>query len=402
MADNTTTSQADFLRMAKGPINVNYPKLAPLLGLIKRDTARRNFVGTDIRVPQRLSLMPHAGLVAQGGTVNEPGPATSTQAYIKVCRLVQPMGITDELEHDSSDSDASWRDAQGQLIEEATDAHGRVANMLYNGDGTARIAEVTATNTTTTVAVGTTANFYSLQPDVYVDIRVRSTLAVISGGLRRRITAVSETAGTITVDTAVSTDNTMGVYLEGSAGDPVGLQGLEAAFAQSGTFENISRSTYPQWMAVDGRNGDTTATDLSEPIMDGAVRRVMKKAGKQPDWWLGDPAVIDRYAQTHLTLQRFPGEARVLDTGYMGVKYRTKDLYWDYDHPQGSLKGIDKAALTVYSATSAPDWYTFPNGQMWDNFGRSFAKEAWLHDRMNIGYHRLNSFVYVANLNGAS
>lgn len=406
MADTTTTNYADFLREMRGPITVNYSKLAPSLDLIKRDSSKSRFSGNQVRVPLVLSFMPHAGLVREGGTVNEPGPFESTQAHIKLCRLVQPMGITDEAIQDSENtSDTSWKEAEGNNIEQCVSAMARTANMLINGAGDGLIASITSGATSATQTIGTSANFYFLQPGVYVDVRTRSNGNLVTDGARRKIASVDEAAGTVTLDLSITTTTNEGLYLESSytsAGDLNGWQGLQQALAQTGTFEDVARATYPQWKAVDGRGGDTTSVDLSEPVLDGTVRRTMQKSGEAPDWWLGDPAVLDKYAQSHLALQRFPGESRKLDTGFDGVMYRTQPMYFDFDHKTGSITGIKKSSITVYAQNQGPDWFQFPGGGMYFQFNRSFTYEAWLYDRTQIGYHRLNNLTYANNLNRAS
>lgn len=391
------------MREMRGPITVNYPKLTVLRDRLDRNT-RAAFHGTQARVPLVLSWLPHGGLVAEGGTVNEPGKFDSTHAIIKLCRLVQPMAITDELLSDSANTaDTSWREAAATYIEQATVALSRTQNFLMHGDGNALIAAVTsAGSASTTVTVGTAANFYFLKPGAYVDVRVRATGALITNGQRRKITATNPAAGTVTVDVALTTATTDGLYLEGSYGDPVGYQGLAAALTQTGTFQSVNRATYPQWKAVDGRAGTTTEVDLSEVIVDGMERRLGEESGKTISWMIGDPAVLDRYSHTHLAFQRFAGEQFENPTGFKAVGVNNKPLFGDFDHEKNKVTGFNESAVSIYAATEGPDWWQFPGGSMWNQFNRSFAQEAWLHDRSNLGWHQLNCLTYADDLARAS
>jgi hypothetical protein len=83
------------------------------------------------------------------------------------------------------------------------------------------------------------------------------------------------------------------VYIPGSYSAPGTTDyipnGIEEAAATTGTFQGLSRTTYPQWAGTDGRDGTTTTAALSEQmLMAGAAaqraegRQQLRLPGRRP------------------------------------------------------------------------------------------------------------------------
>jgi hypothetical protein len=280
-------------------------------------------------------------------------------------------------------------------MDQAEVAMSRVQNEFLWGNGDALIAAVTSdTTNSTTVVVGASANFYQLYPGRVIDLLVRATGVTVS--LAREITAAGTT--TITVDAAVTVTTSHGIYVEGSYGNAP--QGLRQPFASSGTFQGVNLATVPQFRGVDGR-GTTTAADLSMAILDGAERRLANASGESPDFYIGDPAAIDKFGQSLVSQFRWMPKITRLQTGWEGVDYRGRPLIPDFDAPVGEIYGINKRAITIYGYGQGPDWDE-QTGSKFQRFSRTAPVEAWLLDFLQLGFHKPNALVKVANLNQAS
>lgn len=402
IADETTTTFADLLLEMKGVLQENFPKYSVLLDELRRDTNRKNFSGEWVRVP--LLLNPNQGGhgVSETGTVNTPQAINSTQAHIFMARNVHPISFSPDVMYASKNDVTSFAEASRLRMQQAEIALGRMENEQLHGLGTGQLAKVSTASSTTTVTLTTaTFNSYNLYVNRGVDIGLAaSPYTLETAGSSRTISAVT-TDGTnqIVLDAAVTVTTSDAIFVHGSAGQ--GMQGLQQIYATSGTFQNISKTTVTGWQGTDGRAGDTTSVDLSISLLDGAERRV-KAVGASPDFYVGDPAVIDKFGQTLLTQSRWEGDRGQLDSGWEGIRYRSKLLIPDFDHLPAAVTGVNKASLQMYGYNQGPEWDDL-DGSILKRIGtRALPVEAWLVDYVQLGAFRCNTTVFVKNLNQAS
>ncbi len=380
------------------PLQETFSKRTVLADELKRNTRRTNFVGRQVRVPLILNTKQGTGNFSETGGPNVARQINDNVAYITMARIGHAIEISLDLMKAVDAKDWAYAgDALKLEMDQAENAMSRVENEEFWGAGDALIAAVaTAQTSSTTITVGTTANFYQLYPGRVVDILTRSSGATVALGVE--ITGQSPSAGTITVSAAVTTPTTAGLYIEGSYGNAI--QGIRQPFATSGTFQSVNLANVPQFQGVDGR-GTTTAADLSMAILDGAGRRLMSASGGSPDFWVGDPAVIDKFGQSLVSQFRWEPKITRLQTGWEGIDYRGTPLIPDFDAPIGELYGINKKALTLYSYEQGPNWDE-TTGSKFQRFTRNAPVEAWLLDFVQLGFHKPNALVRVANLNQAS
>jgi hypothetical protein len=368
-------------------------------GRVRKDTpeGRKIFSGKWARVPLRLNPKQGTGTIAEAGTVNTPHVVNTNEAHIPITRIVHPISISLDAAYASEDNYAETAGAVADEMKEAEDVMPRVENEMLQGNGDALLAAVTAGLATAVVTVGTAANFYQLYAGRIIDVLTRATGTPVTNGAGRTIVDTNPTAGTITVDLAITTTTAEGVYIEGSYG--TAIQGLGQVIAQTGQFEGIDKALVPQWRGVDGRSGVVTAADLSMALLDAAEDTVGNNGGG-PDFYLGDPRVISRYHQTLITQVRWAGEAGVLKTGWSGITYRDKVLVADRDSKPGRIIGLDMDAYQLYSYTNGPDWID-DTGSMWMRFSRKLPREAWFADFFQFGVKKTNTTVFLDNLNRA-
>jgi hypothetical protein len=265
------------------------------------------------------------------------------------------------------------------------------------------------------------ANFDAAAGTVW-DVRIITNGNDPGQGLRRKIVSVNETTRVITWDTTSQASDggsgsivhtgVEGIYIPGSwsngtagtATAPGALcaQGIEQAFATTGTFETIDkRRPGTFWQGIDGRAGDTSSLPLSTQMLDGGVRRGRRAGLGKWDFAIGDPACIDLYKQSLYASVRYDGQTQVLKSGFAGPVYDGGDapfpLIKEPEARKFTLKFIDKSSFQIYGDAPGPSFLT-DDGAMFRRFARTLVKEADLLDRWQLGVSRCNTIVGFSNL----
>lgn len=399
MADETTTTWADLLREAKGPLVEALRYKTVLLTEVRRNKSPRRWHGKQVTIPIFLAPQQGTGMITQTGTLNSPIVVETEQATINSAIIAVAVSFSTQVMRQADGDENSWAEVVPTKMERAEEIFGRVINEQMVGSSDALLAACTAgNNNSTTVTVGTTANFYQLYPGRVVDVLTRSNGNAITNGAGVKITDYSLANGTITVSVALTTSTNEGVYIQGSYGNA--LQGLGSAVATTGTFEGINKATVDAWRGTDA--SPSSATDPTLSVFDKAERRVMERGSKQPQFYLADPAVIDKYTQGLTVQARWAGEEGQLESGWTGVRYRNKLLVPEYDMPASTAYGVQLDDCAIYTLDDGPDWDDY-TGSIFQRFGtRALPLEAWLVWMLQFGFHACNSFVKIGNLNRAA
>jgi len=387
------------------------------------DGNRSIFSGSSVRHSIVLTALPGAGYVKESSTWNVPHALSSTKANINLTRALVPFAVTVDVERDSFDNSNAL--AVAQLVKEARVSLARLENLAFQGDGTGLQVDITDGATSLTTTAGTTANFDVLVPGSVWDIRTRATGADPGQGLRRKIASVVESTRVITWDTAQQASDggsgsivhtsADGIYIPGSwsngtppADDAPGnlvSQGLEQAAALTGTFEGINKANVVQWQGIDGRGGDTASTALSMQMLDGAVRRGRRAGIGVWDFAIGDPAAIDLYKQGLYAQARYDISDMKLKSGFSGVMFDGADkpfpLIKDPVAPKNKLKFVEKDSIQLYGDQPGPSFLE-DDGSMFRRFARNLSKEAELLDRVQLGFTKCNTIVFINNLASAA
>lgn len=408
MADETTSTWADLLREAKGPLVEALRYKTVLLSEVRRDKSPRRWHGKQVTVPIFLAPQQGTSMLSEtgsGAVFTTPQVVSTEQAVINSATIGHAISFHPQVMKQAAGDENSWAEVLPTKMERAEDVFGRVINEQMVGGGTAAgegalIAAFTAGTTSATQTVGVNANFYQLYPGRVVDLRIRASGADIAGsnGSGRSIVSISESAGTVTFDASVQITTSDGIYIQGSYGNA--LQGLGAAVAVTGTFEGIAKGSVPAWQGTDA--SPASASDPTISVFDKAERRVMQRAGSQPSFYLADPAVIDKYTQGLTVQARWAGEEGQLESGWTGVRYRNKLLVPEFDMPSSTAYGVDLSDTAIYTLMDGPDWDDM-TGSIFQRFStRSLPVEAWLVWMLQFGFHRCNGLVKIGNLNRAS
>lgn len=436
MADNTLSSWAPFLFDLQGKVYEVFASEAPFLaemsgydsnmGMVdhasavrritrEMDGGRSIFSGKQVRHTLILAGLQGGGFVSETGTWNAPINLGSKEIHINLVRALLPFSVTVDVERDSFDNANAT--AVATLVQQTRQALARLENLAYLGDGTGKVSDITGGSSPgLTITVGTAANFDVLLPGTVWDILTKSTAVPTTGGKRRLIASVSESAGTVTFDTAaqasdgdsgnITFSTSEGIYIPGSGSTSANAgtltaQGLEQAAAASGTFEFIDKAATPQWQGTDGRGGDSTVQPLSAIMLDGAVRRGRRAGLGTWDFGIGDPAAIDLFKQSLYSLVRYEPQVTTLKSGFSGIVYDGADrpfpMIKEPMHKKAGVKLIDKASFQIYGDQPGPAFIE-DDGAMFRRFSRALPKEAELLDRQQLGVVKCNTIVVANNL----
>lgn len=407
MADESTATIANMLYDLKGPLVENFSKQHVLTDELERNTNQRHFDGLQVRVNHLLSLKQGTSGIAETGGPVTPVPLNQAKSLIPMARIIHPISLTPDLLKAAQGGNFAYAGGALKLeMEQAGEAMPRVENEMINGNGDAVLALSTAATNTTAITVAATANWYQLYPGRVIDIGLPAS-GPIANGTSRTILSVVESTGVITLDAGGGNVNVNGtthaVLIQGTTGAAGAFptQGIQQFAATSGTVQGLATSTAAQWAGIDGRNGDATAADLSIGILDSCERRV-KRSGVSPDFYIGDPGVVDKFGQTLLAQSRWSGDKNELATGWGGIMYRNKAVVPEFDSPSGKVTGVNKQSVSFYAYDNGPDWDDLDGSVLKRIGSRTLPVEAWLVDYVQLGCHRRNAFVVAANLNVAA
>lgn len=397
MADETTSTWADLLREAKGPLVEALRYKTVLLSEVKRDKSPRRWHGKQVTIPIFLAPQQGTSMITESATLTAPYAVETDQAVINSAIIALAISFSTQVMNQAKGDENSWAEVLPTKMERAEAVFGRVINEQFCGTG-ALLAALTAGATSATQTVGTSANWYQLYPGRRVDVLTRSTGVPVASGEGLKINSIDRAAGTVTFSSSITATNLEGVYIQGSYGNS--LHGLGDAVATTGEFEGINKSTVDAWQGTDA--SPAAPADPAMAHFDHAERLVMERSGSTPSFYITSPGVIDKYSQGLITYVRWAGETGQLATGWTGVKYRNKLLIPEFDMPAKTAYGVSLEDMAIYTLDDGPDWDDL-TGSMFQRFGtRSLPVEAWLVWMLQLGFHRCNSFVKIGSLNEAT
>src|SRR6266498_3780138 len=416
----------------QGKVQQVFPTEAPLLaelsgvgdpqhvGRVTPSKAGRDtFSGKNVRHTIIMAMLPAGGWVSETQAWNRPQGLASQQVNIPLCDFVQPYNLSVDVERDTFDNSAAA--AVETLTDQARLALAKTENITFLGDGTGKVSDITGGSSPgLTIQVSTTglANMDVLLPGTVWDICTKSTAVATTGGKRRLIASVSDSATTqtITFDTAqqasdgdsgnITFSSSEGVYIPGSAttaanAGTLAAQGLEQIAATTGTFQGLNKATYQQWQGTDGRGGDTAVTALDDGKLQAAVRRGRRAAVGVWDFGIGDPAVIDLYISSKFSQVRYDPQFGSIKSGFPGVIVDVADkpfpLIREPAHKKAGLKLVVKNHLTLYGDKEGPALLD-DDGGIYRRFSPTLLKEADMVDRVQLGAQACNSLVFLNNL----
>ena len=399
MANETAALLADVLRNMSAPLEKTYENATPMLDALGNiETDPIYFTdGNKIAWPLKLNRRQGSGTInADGGTLNAAIPMNWDQATIDTTTLHETLGIGGKAAKAARGGANSWVNIISDGLTDVVESVKWTLDVMSHLNSDSLLASVTSASSgaSTTVTVGTSANFTYLQPGTVVDFLVRSSGATFS--LARKIESVDEAAGTIVVDSAIDTLTTHGLYFQGSWDNP--MQGLKTAAATTGAtaFEGIIKNNVPAWRGID--KSPTSADHLTEARLDSLERAMLIDV---PHIYMGDPAVLDDYKHSFGAQAQWAGGTDTLATGWEYTTYHGKRLIYDKHAELGAVYRIPTNGDIKYvSRDKGPHWID-DDGSMWRHTARTLDKEAWYVWDIQLCFKRCNVIGRIGNLTRA-
>lgn len=396
MADTLTTDWTDLLRESKGPLIEGLRYKTVFHAETRRDKNPRRWNGKQVTIPIIEAPQQGASMIGEATTLTSPEVLDTSQANITSAIVEIAISFSTQVIEAAKADDTSWAQVVPTKMRLAEDVIGRVINEQALGSGNALLAAVNATTAasgtaTQVIDVGTAANFYQLYAGRVVDVLVTASGVGVALGVK--IASYSEANGTITVNGSFQTTSSHGVYIQGSYGNA--MQGVGQAVATTGTFQGLNKANVQVWQGTDVT--PTAETDPGMSVLARAERKARQYSGATPDYYICDPAVLDKYEQGLHAQARWAGDKQKLSSGFVGIDYRGKALIDDFDMPAKTIYGIARDDVTIYTLDDGPDWDD-KTGSIMQRFSRKLPVEAWLVWMLQYGFHRCNSFVKIGRM----
>ena len=260
------------------------------------------------------------------GSINELEALHTPDTQVVVQGRVQPKivehtirmsGLSIELAKGNEDS---FADNVTYQMEEGLNDTAKECNAQLFRDGSGKLAQVNgavSSSATVTFKNGIPTHF---RRGMYVDIINASNVKQVDS---IKITDISIPNSTITLASTQSCDDLSYIYRE-NVGDNAPSDGKEIAGLKlvvddgslATTYENISRSTYPQF---NGINIDMGSANLSNDALQRAISRVkILSNGKLPNKVVSNTAQFRKYLDVVTPLKRFQDKSK-MDSGYEEV-----------------------------------------------------------------------------------
>lgn len=376
-----------------------------------------DYDGNTLRFTVMRNLKAGTGIATETGTLPVAYNLKTVKGNVGIAMLEHTLQLTPRVIATTKNTRTAMAQELELHMSSAQESLTKQQNELLNGTGDGVLAVVSASTsassaTTQTIKVAN-ANMALLYVGRVVDVLVSADLTTAKLAViitDRDLTAAAETitvalASDDTATCSFATTTANSVYVPGAANGASNiLQGHGAATAQTGTFEGISRTTYKDWKAVDGRNGDTTTADLGISIFQNMTRR--RGANLTPgaafkSLWIGSQGVVDIFERGLITQSRWAGDKGTLDTGYEYISYRNERVFADYDAPLSKITCIPLDDVSIAQIENGPRFAEYDNTR-WRHTARSLPMEAWLISEQQAVYTRVDRFVYAANLTEAA
>jgi hypothetical protein len=289
-------------------------------------------------------------------------------------------------------------------LDETLKAFAKISNAHAYGDGSAKLATLSAlANSTTQTVNNADANRY-LHDGMVVDFIDTSNGAVLAAG--KVIDNAQASSTTFTLTTAADTTASGGTCIVVPTGSyNLGIMGLRGIIDDTTNapviFQGISRNTYPSYRA--------SRVDAGSVGLDVAFIRRLLGAGihvkqgelnrKALELWthMAQIAAMDSLGWT---LKRFEGDSKSMDLGFTTHSFEGIPFVEDVDHPKSEIKAINWSTMKKYEA----------KGLGWDDKTGSILRqipgtaaytdmyEAYLTARYNYGCDKPNANGWIENL----
>ncbi len=315
---------------------------------------------------------------AAEGTYDQ-GEATMARQYTRMALDAFAIEVTKKRE-------GSYRPALAEVMEDRLQAHDLETNrqLFGNGDGKVALIAATAASATQTVekdygVTGGGAGTRHIRPgDQLALYAIAPTLIG-----RRVVTSVDHDAGTVTLESTITSTATTNFFTKSTSDDDnwtAGeLQGLLLAVSQNNDKGGASFEAIPstgRWKANRFHNSGT-ARQLTDELVVTAIAKNRAESRKTPNLAVCREGVVLKYSLLFLPIRRLDGQETQLTGGFKPVNELIAGgstripVMTDLDCPNGRLFLIDKSSFKMADLVGT-DWADLDGAQ----FTRVTDKDA--------------------------
>jgi len=344
-------------------------RVSAFLAQLERDT--ESVVGKEIVMALRYGRVGGVGNRADDGTLPTPNSRKTKQAKWDTKNIFARFQITDKTIQASRTNIGAFANMLEQEIKDCeTDTKLDLSRQAL-GDGTGKLASVTAVSGTT-LTVDSTLYFAE---GMLVDIYTGTTLDTSEA----EVLAVDDANSKITVSSATGAAAGDDIYIAGNKDQE--LTGMEAVFTADNILYGIDRSANkwfnPTTINVNG--------EISEVVIQQAIDDADRKAGANINFMMCSFGVRRAY-QNLLTAQKQLVNTTDLKGGWKAITYNGIALVADKYVKSGILYCLDLNDWKLYQMA---DWtWLDEDGAMLSRVANKAAWEATLVKYSDIGCQR--------------
>lgn len=335
-----------------GPIQEQLNNATELLTRIGSDYD--SVVGKQFTIPMHISRNVGTGARAEGAALMAAGNQGYVQSIVPMRYLYGRIQVTGQaIKASRNDVGAFVRAIESEIKGVTRDLKQSISRMLV-GNGTGMLSLCGTTAASTTVVVASTA---LLRAGMRIDVVVAATGATSTGALDRTVVSVTNATTFVISGAAITTDNTFGVYAEGSRNlEVMGISGIVSAADIPygyGSFQGLAVASYPFHKAtVLGNSGTPRA--ISDTLLQRLIDDV-EQAGNGMVSGLYTSYGVRRAYQALLTVDKQFTNTMKLTGGVTTLTFDDKPIITDKFMPAGKVFGLDESMLKMFKLADF-DW----------------------------------------------
>lgn len=327
-----------------------------LLADIEKTT--RFQVGQQARTPLHVTRNGgYSALAAGGGTLNTAGNQGIKQATWNYTHHHQQIAVEGELiDGTLSDALTVANGVDTEVTGGLTDLRRQLTRQVATA-GNGVIAVCGTTSGSTTVVLNSTDGQNAIErgwlfENALVDIGTAANPTLRVAGAK--ITAVDDSAYTITIDSSVTTASTDQVSYKGSRGVSTSneMNGINSIVSTSSTLGGLTTAGERQWKAA---FATSTAQAITLPLVYQAPRAIRQRSGELPDTiWTSFKQEENVYKLLQ-TQVRYQGEGNLGTGNRDALKIAGMTLKADFDVKNEEMHFFPMKHLFI-CATDKPYW----------------------------------------------
>ena len=312
-------------------------------------------VGSEVVMALRYGRHGGTGNRTDDGTLPTPNPRKTKQARFPLKNFFAHIQITDKVIKASRNNDGAFANMLDTELSDALDDSRDNINRQIFGDGSGKMAVITAASWADNVLTLTVSSTLYFAEGQLLDIIDVSGNTVLANGSELEVLVVDDDASQIrlkcpnNIASAIEANND---FLTIAGSWNMEITGFGAVFTPDTTLYGIDRSQN-KWMnpTIIHVNGEISESKLQE-----GVHTVDRKAGGIIDFWVASLGVSRAYGDLLLASRQLvnPGTVK-LEGGYEVVTFRGKPFVEDRYAPPETLYGLQRETWRVYQLDE-PDW----------------------------------------------